>query len=154
VTRPPDDDETDFRNVDLEVFSRERLGEFVKGLGRSVHALHEGRWGRRYLACLELHASGYGQKPDALIRRMVRLIDKAPRPAKLLWRRAQVRQFDIGIQAALKPRSFALRLQPATLQAIARLGARVVITVYAAEVPLSSTPRRTSRKRGSRPTRG
>ena len=134
MTSPPED-ETEFLNVDLEVFSRSSLAPFVKGLGRSVHVLHEGRWGRKYAACLELWVSGSGQKADVIIRRMVHLLSKMPRAAQRLWNGAQVKQFNLGIQAALKPRSFELSLQPDTLRAVARLGARLVVTVYAAEVP-------------------
>jgi hypothetical protein len=131
----PEEDETEFLNVDLEVFSRERLKGLVEGLGRSVHVLHEGAYGRKYAACVELWGSGCGQPADTLIRRILRLLNKMPRSAKRLWNGAQVRQFNIGIQAAFKPRSFELAVQPDTLKAVARLGARVVVTVYAAESP-------------------
>ena len=130
-----DDDSTEFLNVDLEVFSRERLTVFVSGLGRSVHVLHEGRWGRRrYAACLELWTSGYGQTPDHIVQGMVRLLKKMPRPAKVLWNRAQTRRFNIGIQAAFKPRSFELPLRPATVKAVTDVGAQLLITVYAQEL--------------------
>jgi hypothetical protein len=153
LTPPNQDDETEFLNVDLEVFSRESLAPFAKGLGRSVHVLHEGRWARRYAACLELWGSGYGQTADAIIRRMVRLLNKMPRSAKLLWNRAQVKQFNIGIQAGTKPRGFELKVRPATLQAVARLGAQLVVTVYAVDKP-EAGPEPQARGRGSRPTRG
>jgi hypothetical protein len=92
VSRPrPDEYETEYLNVDLEVFSRESLATFVKGLGQSAHVLHEGRWGRRYAACLELWSSGCGERAEVTIRRMLRLLIKMPRPAKILWNRAQVR---------------------------------------------------------------
>jgi hypothetical protein len=134
VTPQPDDESTEFLNVDLEVFSRERLALFVSGLGRSVHVLHEGRWGRRrHAACLELWRSGCGQTPDQIIRGMVRLLKKMPRSAKHLWDAAQTRRFNIGIQAASKPRSFELLLRPATVAAVADVGAQLLITVYAPE---------------------
>jgi len=129
------DDETEFLNVDLEVFSRESLAVFAKGLGPSVHVLHEGRWGRKYAACLETWSSGSGQSPDILIRRMVRLLEKMPRASKMLWNRAQVRQFNIGIRSGFRPRSFELPLKAATVKAIGRLGAQLLITVYAADEP-------------------
>lgn len=46
-----------------------------------------------------------------------------------------MKQFNIGIQAAFKPRSFELQIGPDTLEGVARLGARVVVTVYAAQAP-------------------
>ena len=129
----PDDDETEYLNVDLEVFSRESLGTFVKGLGRAVHVLHEGRWGRKHAACLELWSSGCGEEAEVTIRRMLRLLTKMPRSARVLWKRAQVRQFNIGIQAAARSRTFELHVRPDTLQAMARLRAQLVVTVYAPE---------------------
>ena len=148
----PDEDETEYLNVDLEVFSRESLATFVKGLGRSVHVLHEGRWGRRHAACLELWSSGCGEEAEVIIRRMLRLLTRMPRSAKILWNRAQVRQFNIGIQAAAKSRAFELHVRPDTLQAMARLGARLVVTVYAPERLAAAEHQ--SKGRASRRTRG
>lgn len=159
---PPDNENgTEFLNVDLEVFSRESLAPFVKGLGRSVHVLHEGRWSRGFAACVELWASGCGQSAEAIIGRMVRLLSKMPREAKLLWNGAQVRQFNVGIQAASKPQSFELRLRQETLKAVATLGARLVVTVYAAgaqaavpEAPKGRKPRRRTRGAADGPAQG
>jgi len=154
-----DEETTAFLNVDLEVFSRESLAAFVKGLGRSVHVLHEGRWGRKYAACVELWASGWNQSPESIIRRILRLLSRMPRSARTLWNRADVRQFNIGVQAALKPRTFELSLSPESVAAIGRLKARIVFTVYAAESPPSVPPasgessRRPSVERRSRTTR-
>jgi hypothetical protein len=153
VRQPTDDGETEFLNVDLEVFSRESLASFAKALGPSVHVLHEGRWGRRHAACVELWSSGYGQTADSIIRRMSRLLTKMPRSAKVLWNRAQVRQFNIGIEAAARSRTFEVHVSPDTLHAAARLGARLVVTVYSPE-RLPGSQKAHSRGRRSRPTRG
>ena len=153
MTPPQRDDATEFLNVDLEVFSRESLAPFARGLGRPVHVLHEGRWGRRYAACLELWSGGSGQTADAIIRRMVRLLNKMPRSAKLLWNRARVKQFNIGIQAAIKPRSFELKVRPDTLKGVARLGAQLAVTVYSADQP-QAAPEPKLKGRAGRPTRG
>ncbi len=133
MTRAKDDETTEFLNVDLEVFSRESLAGFGTSLGRSVHVLHEGRWGRRYASCMELWASGYGQSTDSIMRRMTRLLDKMSPKAKRLWSRAQVRQLNVGIQAAHKPRGFELVVSAETLRSMAKLGAQIVVTVYGAE---------------------
>lgn len=143
---------TEFLNVDLEVFSGESLAPLVKGLGRSFFLLHEGRWGRKYAAILELQGSHYGKKKaDLIIRRMVVLLKKMPRSVRHLWKGAQVRQFNIGIQAALKPHAFELQVGQDTLQSVARLGASIVITVYAAETP---KPKARGKAHASRPTTG
>jgi hypothetical protein len=112
VTETVEDDATEFLNVDLEVFSTESLALLVKGLGRSVHVLHQGRWGRKYAACVELWSSGSGQKADVIIRRMVRLLNRMPRNAKALWNRAQVRQFNIGIQSGFRPPALSCPCNP------------------------------------------
>jgi len=153
VRRRTDDDKTEFLNVDLEAFSRESLATLAKSLGRSVNVLHEGRWGRRYAACFELWSSGYGQTADAIILRMARLLTKMPRSAKVLWNRAQVSQFNIGIGAAARSRTFELHVRPEALQAAARLGARLVVTVYAPE-RLPPAHEAQSKERRGRPTRG
>ena len=152
----PDDNDirTEFLNVDLDVFSRESLAPFVKALERSFFVLHEGRWGRKYGAILELHASGYGKRTaDSIIRRMSALLNKMPDSARELWNRAQIRQFNIGIQAARKPVAVEFQVGQDTLQAVSRLGASLVITVYA---PEARKPKSTVRpkKRISRPTTG
>ena len=152
MTPQPNEDETEYLNVDLEVFSRESLAPFVKGLGRSVHVLHEGRWGRKHAACLELWSAGCGEEAEVTVRRMLRLLGRMPRSAKILWNRAQARQFNIGVQAAAKSRTFELHLKPDTLQAMARLGGRLVVTVYAPErLPAQEHQ---SKRRASRPTSG
>lgn len=87
-----------------------------------------------------MQASGYGQSPDTIIRAMARLLDRMPRSARALWNRAQVRRFNVGIQAAFQPLIFQVPVRPETIQAVARLGAEVVITVYGAEQPGTPAP--------------
>jgi hypothetical protein len=152
VTPRLNEDETEYLNVDLEVFSRESLAPFVKGLGRSVHVLHEGRWGRKHAACLELWSGGCGEEAELTVRRMLRLLSRMPRSARILWNRAHVRQFNIGVQAAAKSRTFELHLTPDTLRAMSRLGGRLVVTVYAPERLLAQE--HPPKGRGSRPTSG
>lgn len=150
---------TNFLNVDLEVFSRESLAPFAKALGRRVHVLHEGRWSRQYAACIELWGSGRGQSPDTIIRRMIRLVRRLPRSARRLWVQARVKQFNIGIEAGTRPRSCEFPLAPDVVLDAGRLGARIVITVYAAEamtVPERTRPEgpKRSRARLLRPPSG
>src|SRR5688572_19255015 len=139
----PGYEETQFLNVDLDVFSRESLAPLVAALGERVFVLHEGRWGRRYSANVELAGNVHTKDADFLIKHLAALITKLPPSARRLWKRASAREFNIGIQGALKPRSFELRIKPETLAAAARLDARIVITVYAAEASAATavTPR-------------
>ena len=68
-----------------------------------------------------------------------------PSPARRLWRAAQAREFNVGIQAAEKSRMFELLLRPQTLEAVANLGGRIVITVYAPQ-RLPTPPARRKRR--------
>jgi hypothetical protein len=121
---------TSFLNVDLDLRSRMPLDALVRAFGRRVVALYVGQEGRGYGAHLELAAAL--TDADRAIRRFVQLVDELPPSARRLWTGAQVREFNVGIQAGTHPHAFALNLQPSTLRALARVGARVGITVYAA----------------------
>jgi hypothetical protein len=126
------DDNTTFLNVDLDIWSSSPLEPLVKAFGRKVVVLHVGKEGRRHGAHLELAASGDRDNADQLIRSFVTLVKKLPRSSRTLWNRAQVREFNVGIQAATKPFNYDLRLQQKTLQAMASVNARLGITVYGA----------------------
>lgn len=69
---------------------------------------------------------------DATIRHLIALVDALPKAARLCWKEASSRTFDIGIQAGLGPRSFEdVKLREDTLKGVARLTARVLVTIYA-----------------------
>jgi hypothetical protein len=63
--------------------------------------------------------SGYRGNADSLLRRLVTLVKALPRNARRLWNTAQSREFNVGIEAAAKSRTFELRLEPETLMAVA-----------------------------------
>jgi hypothetical protein len=128
-----DEEGTTFLNVDLEVISRTPLDPLVQAFGRKVDVLHVGPWGRRYGAHVEVAGSGYRGNADSLIRRLATLIKALPQSARRLWDTAQSREFNVGIEAAAKSRTFELRLERETLMAVAGVAGRIVITVYAPE---------------------
>ena len=121
---------TRFLNVDLDIKSKSPLDSLVKAFGRRVVTLPVGKEGREYGAHLELATES--ASPDLLLRRFVTLVDRLPRSAKLQWNRARAREFNVGIQAGAKPHSLELRLEPATLRAVAGVRARIGLTVYGA----------------------
>jgi hypothetical protein len=131
---------TTFRAVDLDVFSRRRLSALAEAFGDRVVVLYEGRWGSRYSAHFELH--GWNQTADQQIRGLVSVIRKLPRPARALWNEAQLRVFNIGIQAGLNPHSHEVKLSPTTVAQAAQVHAGLVITTYApgASSVASATP--------------
>jgi len=126
-----DEKRTGFLNVDLDIVSTKPLAPLVQAFGRKVDVLHTGRWGRRYGARLELAGSGHRGNPDPLIRRLVALVESLPRASRRVWDGAQSREFNVGIEAVVASHPFELRLEPRTLAAVARVGGRIAITVYA-----------------------
>jgi hypothetical protein len=125
--------------VDLDVFSRRRLSALAEAFGDRVFVLYEGRWGSRYSAHFELH--GWNQTADQQIRGLVSLIRKLPRPARVLWNEAQLRVFNIGLQAGLHPHSHEIKLSPTTVAHAAQVRAGLVITTYAPDVPSAASAR-------------
>ena len=123
---------TTFLNVDLDVNSRSNLQPLVAGLGRRILVLHAGRRGRTYSAHFEL--AWAPKSADAAVRGFAALIRSLPKPERRLWDRATVRDFNIGVQAATQPHYYEIRLAQETVKIVSALKARIVVTIYAAEV--------------------
>jgi hypothetical protein len=120
-------------NVDLDVYSRRSLQPLADAFGAKASQLYVGAVDRHYGAHFEL--ASYAKSADALIIGFVRLITGLSRAGRQSWANAYRRDFNLGIQGGLKPRSFELALRPETLALMRRVNARLVITVYAAEPP-------------------
>jgi hypothetical protein len=118
-----------FLNVDLEIASRRDLQPLVNILGQNVIVLYKGCDRRTHRAHLELF--GTAKTADAAIRRFCDLLDRLPKPARALWNSAKERDFNIGVQAAMQPRSYEIALAQETVAAMAALKARIVFTLYA-----------------------
>ena len=129
------DEMTCFLNVDLDVMAAQDLSPLVHALGSGVVDLYTGSAGTGYQTHLEVASGGPGEPKDAedAIKRFVKLLTSLPPQARRLWKNATRRDFNIGIQGGTEPRVFEFALQPETLKAVARLGARVVVTVYAVD---------------------
>ena len=123
-------DETALLNVDLDITSGHDLTPLAGALRSRLVVLHVGRVRRTWSARFELRT----QPPnaDAAIRRFVSAIDTLRAGPRSLWRRARMRDFNIGIQAGLRPHAVELAVSPAAVAMAARVGARIVITVYGA----------------------
>jgi hypothetical protein len=120
--------ETRFLNVDLDLFSRSDLQPLVTALEPGAYALHVGRDKRTYRAHLEL--SKFPKNPDAAIRAFAALIRNLSSVERKLWDTAKVRDFNIGVQAAMQPRSYEIALTRETLEIVSTLRARIVFTIY------------------------
>ncbi len=122
-----------FLNVDLDISSGSNLQPLVTALGQRVFTLHVGREGQTYSAHLEL--SREPKTADFAIRRLAALIHALPKAERKLWDTAKVRDFNVGVQAAMQPHSYEIPLAYETLKLASALKARIVLTIYAAEVP-------------------
>lgn len=137
---------TTFLNVDLDLYSRSNLQPLVTAMGHSVIVLHAGRDGRRWCAHLEL--ARVARTADSAIRSFSSLIRRLPSAAGKLWGSATVRDFNIGVQAGMQPRSYEIALARETVETASALKARIVVTVYAPEIPEKGVrkDRRTKRR--------
>jgi hypothetical protein len=144
---------TSFLNVDLDVSGVEDLAPLVQALRPAIFELYTGRSGSGYQAHLELASRGSAGPSDAdgTITRFVRLLLALPPRARRLWDRARQRDFNIGVQAGMDPHAFELGLRATTLQAVAGLRGRIVLTVYAVDRESHDGRRRQRpRRRGAR----
>jgi hypothetical protein len=131
----------EFLNVDLEIESKQSLDILAQQFGDKVHLLYNDyRDDGTYLLSLEIY-SGDDHDPDSIVNAFCDLISNLSGRAKILWRKASARRFDIGIASGLRTNrnSKALRLvlAPKTLERISALSAEIVVTVY----PLRSVPK-------------
>ncbi len=118
-----------FLNVDLEVLSKSDLSVFAKSFGsRKVSVLYCDHQGEQFLAALELATTR--RTPEQLLARFCDLLEAMPPKAAKLWREANRRTFDIGIESGRSQPALALMIPPATLARITALGATVAVTVY------------------------
>jgi hypothetical protein len=132
MNRSPRQDESQFLNVDLDVEAPFDLAPLVAALGDEVLELHTGPARDGFETHLEL--GGESIQPgsaDMAIRVFVRLLSQLAPDAKQLWDGATRRDFNIGIQGGRTPHAFEVALPRDVLAAVADLGGRIVITVYA-----------------------
>jgi hypothetical protein len=119
---------TSFLNVDLDLSSREDLAPLAAALQSRLIVLHVGRVRNRYHARFELRTQP--SSADLAIRRLVHAVQTLPVRQRARWRRATTRDFDIGIQSAETPHSTEFLVAAATVAMVARVGGRIVVTVY------------------------
>ena len=136
---------THFLNVDLDIYSKHDLQPLVKALGRRVVVLYVGRERRKWSAHLEVAKNV--RTADAAIWAFCGLIEGLPKPERARWNAANVRSFSIGIHAGMQPNSCDFIIRPKTLEAASRLGAQIVLTIYALKTDSSAggVKRRVSR---------
>jgi hypothetical protein len=116
-----------FLNVDLAIYSKADLEPLVSAMGKKVSVLYLGREHRAYKAYLEV--SGMPKSPESAIRAFCKLIHGLPLSARKLWFGAKSRMFDVGIDSVPKG-SYWFEISQETVADVARLQARIAVTVY------------------------
>lgn len=119
---------TSFLNVDLDLSSREDLASLAAALQSTLIVLHVGRVRNRYHARFELRTQP--SSPDRAIRGLARAIQALPVRQQARWRRATTRDFNIGIQSAGAPHCTEFLVAAETVAMVARVGGRIVVSVY------------------------
>jgi hypothetical protein len=118
-----------FLNVDLEIAGRSTLDPLAAELSPRMFALyrgHEGKLDRAHYETRNQHDNA-----EDCIRAMVRVLHRLSPKARRCWRAATVRDFSVGVQSGAKPFLFKIPISAATLADVAKLGGRIVLTVYA-----------------------
>jgi RimJ/RimL family protein N-acetyltransferase len=105
------------------------LAPFVEAMGKRVLNLYTGPLGEGFQAHLEL--SDQPEDAETAIQGFIELLAHLTTDPKRWWDGATQRDFNIGIQGGAHPAEIELALRPETLAAVASLGARIVVTVYA-----------------------
>jgi hypothetical protein len=124
-------DDTDFLNVDVDVWSKVPLDRVVRALANKVSVHYVGRERRLFSAHFAL-ASSHGHTPDYLVTHLATLLLGLNVAERRLWQGALRRHFDLGIQAGHRPFDHQVALSPGSLRLVARLEASIVVTTYAA----------------------
>jgi hypothetical protein len=114
--------------VDLDVRSRRSLGALLAAWPNADAPGYEGkapRW-------LHLHdPTLFDREPNRSVRALLQRVARLPPAARRCWNEATSRTFDIGIQAGGGPHYYQkVHLTRQTVEAVARVGGRILVTVY------------------------
>jgi len=122
--------EPQFENVDVHVRSPQDLSALAAALQKKVHVLHSGRVGRMFHLRFQLR--GMSPSPAVGARRIGRLVDRLPPPARRLWDDARTRELDFGFSSGLSQTKEWV-LPPDSVALAVGMNAQIRITVYPAE---------------------
>jgi hypothetical protein len=131
-SKPPRFEDAEFLNIDLHVRSRRSLAPLVAAWPWSYQPLiAEGRPDPRWLI---LNPRRVVLNAEAAAKELLQHIRSLRGEARLCWKQAHRRIFDIGVRAGGPGRAFEeVRLTPETLQHVGAAGAHIQVTVYHAE---------------------
>lgn len=118
-----------YLNTDLDLRSAEDLSSLAAELGaRGLLVLdvfaEEDRWKARF------EADSDHEEPEDHIAQMLDAIDSLSAPARALWQRCDLREFNIGFDCGTEPWAFNLGLSPPLLKRLAVHDAALRLTLY------------------------
>lgn len=143
-----------FLNIDLLLVGRFDRGPLLAALRDDVFVLHDDAKFEDE-DCLILEVQEPGLDLSSTLARLVKWARGLPPSASRSWAAASRRIFDIGIQAGTKPHESHWSISPEQIDALAKLRAEIVLTVYGAEWNNPPPDKsRSTRRRGPRRPRG
>lgn len=120
-----------YLNVDLDIVSKVEPAKLLKALGGRVCVLYSGKTRGQWLTCLE--QSRYYRTPGKALAGWIRLLEKMPAAAKRELKNSKMKTFDAGFDVAAGSKCHRLALGEDELRALAKWGARHVVTLYEAD---------------------
>ena len=125
-------DEAHRLGAELELTSRNNLDSLFKHMGDAVNSLRNSVEGGVSTLWLEL-APAETSLDDA-VSRYAAIVDTLPPELRVVWDSCTDRCVNVGLQAGFRPHAFTLLASPGNIADLARLGLRLQITMYAADV--------------------
>lgn len=129
-----------YRNLDVEVYSRRDLTPLAEHFGRNVCVLYCDRWGDKTPFLLALEPSIRSRRkpsPARDLEHFLDLFDNIPGELQDLWSRRTRLHFDFGIEGGLmhpNPEGhinlYSFDLPPDLLRRVSILKGKIVMTIY------------------------
>ncbi|HEY0993717.1 MAG TPA: hypothetical protein VGD80_41970 [Kofleriaceae bacterium] len=126
--RVPAYEPAQFLNVDLEIGARGKLAPLIAELAPRLLELHRGKIGALNRVHYEIGV--YVSDADSTMQALIEALQQLTPAARRIWDRAELRDFNIGIQGGLEPGHTEIAVATRTLAQVVALGGRLVVTVY------------------------
>src|SRR6185503_6347582 len=126
--RAPAYEPAHFLNVDLEIGTRGKLAPLIAELSPRLFELHRGKIGALNHVHYEIIACV--TDADSTMQALIDAVRQLTPASRRIWDRAELRDFNIGIQGGHEPGHLEIAVATTTLAEVVALGGRVVVTVY------------------------
>lgn len=132
---------TTFLNVDLDIIGRARtLAPLFRELEGRFIDLYVGPEKRGWVRGT-YETRSHARTPEATLRALLKVLEALSPAGRRAWRAAQVRSFDIGIEAGPEPYSVHYLITPETLARVVALRGDLRLTIYAPKPRAARRPR-------------